>query len=257
MARSANFAQLGGIGLGQGVVRCAVDMLDGVSSYYRAVMELLGHVETRSPSTRRFGAEADAHWKAFAGDLTLGDRMDLLIRDADAEWPGSVGARTIYALPAVSEQDALGPDWIPLDSMAAADLWREMRGAKAPAPANTPVEALQRVAKAWGLTLSDTKIPALAAAERYVVAGPSAIAALIAAFAKRSELDWAVQVTAVATSPAHRQIAAAAGALLNLTRPVSVLTSSQKIGSLRGATLITSADASPDDRAHAAALVGS
>lgn len=232
-------------------------MLDGVRSYYRAVMEVLGHVEARSPSTRRFGVEADGHWNAFAGDLTLGDRMDLLIRDADAQWPGSVGARTIYALPGVSEQDAFGPDWIPLDSMAAADLWRDLRGANAPAPASTPAEALQRVANAWGLTFGDAPIPMLAAAERYVVTGPSAIAALIAAFAKRSELDWAVQVTAVATLPAHRQIAAAAGALLNLTRSVTVLTSSQKLATLRGATWITSADASADDRAHAAALVGS
>ncbi len=232
-------------------------MLDGVRSYYRGVLELLRFVEARSGGARRFGAEADVHWKAYAGDLTVADRIDLLIRDADAQWPGSVGARSVYALPAVSEQDAFGPDWLPLDSVAATDLWRELLATKGPAPATTPTEALQRIAKAWELPLGTAKIPELGAADKYVVAGPSAIAAMLAAFAKRSDLDWAAQVITVASAPAHRQLAAAAGALLNLTRPVRLLTAEETSSVIPGAGLVISTDATDQDKQRAASLVGS
>jgi len=230
--------------------------MDGVASYYRGVLELLGHAEVRSGSQRRFGSEANKHWEAFAGDLTTGDRLDLLVRDADAQWPGSVGARTVFALPAVAEQDAFGPDWEPLSSIAAADLWLALQGPSAPPPAGTGAEALQRVAKAWGITLTATEVPAVGAADRLVVAGPSAVAALIAVFGARPELDWSAQVVVVATSPAHRQLAAAAGLLLNQTKPVRVVTATEAVSGFTGAHLITSPDAAAPDLARAAALTG-
>jgi hypothetical protein len=78
------------------------------------------------------------------------------------------------------------------------------------------------MAAAW--SLARTPVPlaalaALAATDRLVVAGPGAIAATILAFARDSALDWAEQVVCVATPPAHRQLALAATALLNASRP--------------------------------------
>lgn len=74
-----------------------------VRAYYRGALTGLRHVEARQPTGRRFGAEADARWASFRGDLTTADRIDLLIRDADAQWPGAFGARSVFARRAVAE----------------------------------------------------------------------------------------------------------------------------------------------------------
>jgi hypothetical protein len=41
-------------------------------------------LRARRPTGRRFGTEADARWNGFHGSLTIADRLDLLVRDADA-----------------------------------------------------------------------------------------------------------------------------------------------------------------------------
>ncbi len=93
-------------------------------------------------------------------------------------------------------------------------------------------------------------MPAIGAAERVVVAGPSAIAATIEAFAAATDLDWTEQVTVIATPPAHRQLAALGTALLNATKPT-------RFDAAKNPTkLILSADASPEDAARARELAG-
>jgi hypothetical protein len=83
------------------------------------------------------------------------------------------------------------------------------------------------------------------------------VAALVRAFEGRPELDWAAQVTLIASSPGHRQIAAAAGALLNITSPVTILAADQELPSGRRAgTLVLSADAAVEDAERARALAG-
>lgn len=57
--------------------RLSVSMPDRVLAYYRAALAGLRYVESRRPSGRRFGENADALWKNFAGELTVGDRLDL------------------------------------------------------------------------------------------------------------------------------------------------------------------------------------
>ncbi len=59
------------------------------AAYCRAALESLLFVEALRPTRRRAGADADATWASFRGDLTTADRIDLLLRDADAEWPGA------------------------------------------------------------------------------------------------------------------------------------------------------------------------
>lgn len=89
--------------------------------YYTAALIGLRYVDQRS-GQRRFGADADARWSQLAGDLHLADRFDLLLRDADAQWHGAFGARSVFDLPEVAEDDAFGADWVPLEDSDAPDL---------------------------------------------------------------------------------------------------------------------------------------
>ncbi len=99
---------------------------DSVRSYYQAALVGLQTVESRRATGRRFGPDADARWKSFRGDLTTGDRMNVLIRDADTEWPGAFGARAAFGLDGVAEDDAFGGGgWPGIEARVAEELWRE------------------------------------------------------------------------------------------------------------------------------------
>jgi hypothetical protein len=227
----------------------------GEPSYVEGALRLLRFVEARRPTGRRFGADADARWGDFKGDLDTVDRIELLLRDADAEWPGAFGARTVYALRAISEDEPFGATWRGVDPIGAEDLWRRIRSETSPA---SLTEALRAIAAAWGLRLESFDPGAIAPTDRVVLAGPSAIAAAIEVFSRGADLDWAEQVTVVATPPAHRQLAAAAGALLNLNRPTRLLTIDEAgaAPAARGARLLASDDAESADRAAAQRLAG-
>lgn len=212
-------------------------------------------MEQRRPTQRRFGPEADARWKAFRGDLGASARIDLLIRDADAEWPGAFGARTVYGLEAVAEDEAFGAGWEPLHDVDAEELWRSMI---ADAPPTTPRAVFEAVAAAWEIALSEHPVSAPKPSDHFLVVGPSAIAALATAFAQGSDLDWSEQVTVLASPAAHRHIAAAAAAVVNVNKPTRLLdqaTEPTAAHTHAATVLIASADAHPDDRARAAALV--
>jgi hypothetical protein len=217
-----------------------------VAGYYRAALACLRYVEARRPTKRRFGADADARWKAFRGHLATSDRIDLLLRDANAEWPGAFGAREVFGLPNVAEDEAFGAAWPGMDPVEGERLWRELGSTQATTSVR---EALGAVARAWGLTLQPQSAGAVDAAEKLIVVGPSAVASLAEVFAGRTDLDWAAQVTCVATSAAHRQLALAAAAVVDTHRPVRVLTAAQAAGALAKARAVTSDDASPEDLA--------
>ncbi len=104
-----------------------------VSCYYRAAIRALRFVENRRPTGRRFGTEADARWAALRGDLATADRVDLLVRDANAEWPGAFGARAVFHLTDVAEDDPFGAHWLPLDPVDGEDLWRSCAADPPPA----------------------------------------------------------------------------------------------------------------------------
>jgi hypothetical protein len=217
-----------------------------VRAYYGAALSCLRFVEARRPSGRRFGSEADARWAGFRGDLTTADRLDLLLRDADAEWPGAFGARTVFAEPAVAEDDAFGPAWAGLEPIDAEDLWRATLAAAEARDLDSLLAAWSRV---WGLSIAAADVGALTAVDRLVVAGPSAVAAALRAFVGRDDLAWTEQVAVVATPPGHRQLALFSTAVLGAAKPTTVVTHGQA-HSLVGRAVI-SPDATPEDTAVA------
>jgi hypothetical protein len=231
-------------------------MREGQASYTEGALRLLQYVESRRPTGRRFGADADARWASFRGDLETADRIELLIRDADAEWPGAFGARNVYAMPAVPEDEPFGSQWAGLDPVEAEELWRRVKGSAA---VTSPADTLQAIAAAWRLSIAPYAVEPVGPTDRIVVVGPSAIAATISAFASGADLDWAEQVTVVATSSPHRQLAAAATALLNAKASTRILTCADAAAAdkLPGtARFVASSDADAADRAAAQALVG-
>jgi hypothetical protein len=96
--------------------------VEGQRSFYAAALAALRFVEARRPTKRRFGPDADATWAEFRGDLGSSARIDLLLRDADAQWPGSFGARLPYGLGALAADEPFGAAWVPLDDVDAAYL---------------------------------------------------------------------------------------------------------------------------------------
>jgi hypothetical protein len=225
-------------------------MSGGSLAYYRGALWGLKFVEGRRPTSRRFGADADALWKGFAGDLSPADRLDLLIRDANAEWPGAFGARTVFDRQAVAEDEPFGAGWEGLDGVGAAALWQELGADPAPTDARGLFAA---VAASWDLKLASFDPGAIAPADRLVVVGPSAIAATAARFAEQRDLDWVDQVVCIATPPEHRQLAALAAAVVTATKPTVLFSASapKLPAAIAQRRLILSEDAAPDDRAAA------
>lgn len=222
-------------------------------SYYRAALRALRFVEQRRPTGRRFGVEADARWTALRGDLTIADRIDLLIRDANAEWPGAFGARAVFGLDDVAEDDPFGARWAPLDPVDGEEIWRSLTRES---PPSTLGAALDAAASEWSKKLAPFSLGVIASNDRVVVAGPSAIASAVAAFAESSDLDWYRQVVVVATSPAERQLAALTPAWLNVNTPLRVLRTGEMPDAPGGSDrrLLVSDDAEGDDRQWASEL---
>lgn len=216
--------------------------------YYAAALRALRFVERRAPTTRRFGSEADARWGAFKGNLTTADRLDILLRDADAHWPASFGARNVFDLRAAAEDEAFGAEWLPLDPVDAEALWRTVLAEAPPADLR---EALLAFAASWDLNVKAFPDVVIAPTDRLLVVGPSAIATVIAAFAADKDLDWADQVVCVATPPAHRQLAALGAALLNSAKPTSIASVGHPMTMRAGRRLVISDDAAPTDAAWA------
>ncbi len=228
------------------------------STYYRAALVGLVYLEQQRPTGRRFGVDADLRWKGFAGHLTTADRLDLLVRDADAQWPGSMGARRIFRLHGVAEDDAFGAEWGGLEPVRAEELWREVTRAAAPSGLRAALDAM---AGTLGITLSRfdvAQIGALDPSRRIVVAGPSAIAALAESFVGKPGLDWADQVVCIATSPAARQIAMFCAAALDSAQMGVVLAAGEPHtdGRFGVGAHVLSDDAAPEDREWALRVMG-
>jgi len=203
----------------------------------------------RRPTGRRFGADADARWSLLRGDLDTVDRIELLPSDADAEWPGAFGERTVYGLEAIAEDEPFGAEWQAPGPVEGEEIWRQVKATSGPTSATA---ALQAVAAAWKLTLSRFDPGPIGPTDHLLVVGrPSAIAATVEAFATGTALAWADQVTVIATPVRHRQLAAAAGALLNTTRPAALWrpTDQPSPKLSPGHRLVASGDTDPADRA--------
>jgi hypothetical protein len=234
-----------------------------VQAFYRAALEGLHMLEARRGSARWFGADADARWKVLEGDLSAADRLDVVLRDADAQFFGAVGARGVFARVGVAVDDAFGFGW---PGLAARQAERLLREVLAEPPASTCEELRRRVRAAWASAgassagassagKGDAATPPEAAptwdlrpAERILVAGPTMVAALGDRFRGRTDLDWADQVTVLATPPEHRQFAGLVAALAHVSRAPAILAASA-LPELDAATTVrTSPDVADEDR---------
>lgn len=228
---------------------------EGSGLYTEGALKLLQYVESRRPTGRRFGPDADARWNSFRGDLMTVDRIELMIRDADAEWPGGFGARNVYGLQGVAEDEPFGSQWEGMDPVLAEELWRRL---KSESPPTTPGATLRAIAATWDLTLVPHRLVPIAPTDHIVAAGPSAIVALVEAFAEGAALDWSEQVIVIASAPGPRQLAAAATAILNAVRPTRMFTAKDSSAPRkRGTRAEISTDAAPADREAAEALASS
>lgn len=179
-------------------------------AYYGGALLALRFFEGRRPTGRRFGADADARWRDFAGELDAGDRIDLLIRDADLEWSGAIGARAAFALDGVADDDAFGAAWERLPPAVADELWRAQQGG--------PIASIKQLIDALFAQHRRTFVPVqlvpVGPTHRLLVAGPSAIASTILAFEGKTDLDFGQQISLVASTPFARQLGALGPALL-------------------------------------------
>jgi hypothetical protein len=224
--------------------------------YYWTALTALRFLDERS-GRRRFGPDADARWDGFAGDapasihgnnsririLSDADRIDLLLRDADIQWPGAFGARAVFDLAEIPEDDAFGHDWVPYDD--AATLWHQVT--------LTPLipdltQLSHRICTIWDTPLTLDPLPPLHPNTRWLLQDPSSVAAAIGAFAADSARVWHSQVLVVAGSPLEaglslqqrrirgltRQLAALAAGLLSQSKPTRILNRTPATDEYRG-----------------------
>lgn len=217
-----------------------------VEPYYRSALTALRYLDERI-GRRRFGLDADARWNSFAGDdpsplhdrrtrirlLTVADRIDLLLRDADIQWPGAFGARTVFDLTDVPEDDAFGHEWTPCKD--AATLWQQVTLPPLIPDLNRLIHCIFDI---WSIALVRAPLPPLRPNARWSLHGPFSVAAAIAAFAGEPAVVWHSQVLVVAGSPLApglspqqrlhrgltRQLAALAAGLLGQPKPTRILT---------------------------------
>lgn len=229
-------------------------------AYYRAAVAALRYLDAREAKPRRFGPDADARFNAFV--TAPQDRLDILIRDADAEYGRAFGPAMVFRRLYVSRDDAFGPvrdaddptGFLPVRGSAAADLLRRHDAAP------SLRAACVGIAEAWGEAVMNVDVPNPTPNSRHLVCGRSAIVALAEQFDGRSELDWSAQVVVVASEPCERQIAGfVAGALgarrgTTFTSAPDEARASDPDVTLNGHSVLVSGDACASDAAHARLL---
>jgi hypothetical protein len=197
----------------------------------------------------RFGADADARWRLFRGELEDADRLDLLLRDAAVAHPGGFAARIVFDLEGLADDEPFGPDWPGIDASSATAMLRD-------ASARQRVE-LTDLASIWGLSaqrLPKTRLDGITPATRIVAAGSIAVLALAEHFAAQPGFDLGDQVTFIGDGPASRHLFGLAVALLGGTSQARILNSRISKASGRVDRVLVSDDASVDEKRAAEAL---
>lgn len=166
-------------------------------AFYAAAVAGLRALDSRERVPRRFGADADRRWASFKGKLDEADRIDLLLRDAAVTWGPAFSPAEAFGLFGLAPDEPFGPDWHPLSPSAAR---RALAEPTSPASPGT-------LAALLGIAPGPAPVPSLGPSTRLAVAGGAALVAVAEAFAGTPGLSWSDQVLAVATTPAHRQLA--------------------------------------------------
>ena len=183
--------------------------------FYQAAVCGLYAIE--SGQERRFGANADANWKAFKGELQEGDRINLMLRDVAAIYPAAFSPRVVFAISGLADDEPFGPDWPGITEADAVGL----RGKGAPSDINA---VLVSTAALWNLKpikLPENSLSAIGPATRLVASGAGALLSLAGRFSSDKTLDLVEQIIWVTDSPAERQLFGLAAALLQNNRPVT------------------------------------
>ena len=200
-------------------------------AYYRAAILGLRGLDLREGRARRFGADADARWHRFCGKLHQGDRLQVLLRDASAPWGVAFAGAQIFQLEGVATDEPFGPAWITPNGPQAL---RYLAVDGSP--------TLQACAALLGISTQPVQLPELRPTTQLNLAGGAAILAAAEAFTNREDLDWARQVTVVADSPSHRQLAGLASVFVGAVKPCGVQTSNDTPPQ---GTAVVSSDAEP------------
>ena len=167
------------------------------AAFYGAAVLGLRALDARERTPRRFGADADARWTQFAGALGVGDRIDILLRDAAGTWGAAFSPSECFGFFGLADDEPFGPDWDGIDDHAAKKLLAD--------PSGSP--SLDSVAAALGVKAASVVIPPLSPSTKLVVAGGAAFVAVAKAFAENRALSWTDQVVAIADKGAFRQLA--------------------------------------------------
>jgi hypothetical protein len=182
--------------------------ISAIEAFYRAGLEGLGFLEQREGRGRRFGEAAHAAWRSLGGELEAPDRVELLLRDAAANYPLAFGARGVFEMTWLAEDEPFGSEWPPVRAALAESLLRESKSGGA----TDVAELLAAAAGHWGLP-KPTRTPALTdqvaritPASHFLVAGVSAMLAIITATSTRRDLDLAEQALVLTSGAAERQL---------------------------------------------------
>jgi hypothetical protein len=167
-------------------------------AFYAAAAAGLRMLDSRERTPRRFGADADARWVAFRGGLSDADRIDVMLRDAAVTWGAAFSPAEAFNVFGIAQDEPFGPDWKPLGPLAAKRHLGQQVGST----------GIGEMALLLGVPDHAVTAPVVTPSTRLAVAGGAALVAIARIFAGRSELSWSDQVLAIASSPAHRQLAA-------------------------------------------------
>ena len=189
----------------------------------------------------------------FAGSLGLGDRIDILLRDAAATWGAAFSPSECFGLFGLADDEPFGPDWHSIDDQAAKRLLADIS-----APTT-----LEQIAGTLGVSSAGDPVPTVTPSTKLVAAGGSAILAVAKVFAEDRTLSWTDQVAVAANAPKHRQLAGLCAVLLgSRARTVLVRPTEDAESALRSAgfahldAAVVSADAESEAAEFARKLVG-
>ena len=190
------------------------------AAFYTASLVTLRVCDARETRSRRFGPDVDSAWLSFAGDMGASERIDLLLRDADVQWPQAFAPRLVFGLTGLANDEPFGAAWASLEPALAEELWQTISAAP---PAKDVAELTNMAARAWGHTLVPVPPPEATPTNRLIVAGASAIAATAQLFAQSSTLAWSDQVLVVAGRPSERHLAALMAPSLGTNHPTNLV----------------------------------
>jgi hypothetical protein len=174
------------------------------SAFYGAAVIGLRALDARESTSRRFGTDAEARWTQFAGALGVGDRIDILLRDAAGTWGAAFSPSECFGFFGLADDEPFGPDWVGIDDYAAKRLISEP---------DAP-ETLEHIAYGLGIKPASVPVPPVMPSTKLVVAGGTAIISVGRVFAGNKGLSWTDQVMVVAHKAAWRQLAGLAAVLL-------------------------------------------